>query len=374
MTDHAGEQAMELEALEAILMDDLQVYDETNPIGWDAVGETYLVVIDPAEEGEEVADDVEKLMELLFAHTPNYPDEAPCVRLRALRGLSDGEIAAGMAHLQTHIEENMGMSMIFTLVSASKEWLRSRVDMAQQETPEQERKRLENEEEFRRSELRRHGTMFTPELFAAWKAKFDKEGGGRGTMLTPELFAVWKAKFDKENALTTTDAHTPSELYNPGTGFADCGGPSTHKSPAFVTRKGKGSMIEAIKIREASAGIGQRITRSITRSMSFEQLPPSGPGLADAKALEIAAQVAKDPDRITRLSGKQFFQSNLQSDVPEQALSDDEEDYVEGEGGEGEEDEDEDEDEECDFDEDTDDEDGVLDMVVGTLPATAAGR
>ncbi|KAG1673160.1 hypothetical protein FOA52_015271 [Chlamydomonas sp. UWO 241] len=74
-----------------------------------------------------------------------------------------------------------------------------------------------------------------------------------------------------QNALTTTDAHTPSELSNPGTGFADYGGPSTHESPAFVTHKGKGSMIEAIKIREASAGIGQRITRSITRSMIFCQ-------------------------------------------------------------------------------------------------------
>ncbi|KAG1665273.1 hypothetical protein FOA52_015850 [Chlamydomonas sp. UWO 241] len=83
-----------------------------------------------------------------------------------------------------------------------------------------------------------------------------------------------------QNALTTTDAHTPSELSNPGTGFADYGGPSTHESPAFVTHKGKGSMIEAIKIREASAGIGQRITRSITRSMSLEQLSPSGPGLS----------------------------------------------------------------------------------------------
>ncbi|KAG1677387.1 hypothetical protein FOA52_010767 [Chlamydomonas sp. UWO 241] len=82
-----------------------------------------------------------------------------------------------------------------------------------------------------------------------------------------------------QNALTTTDAHTPSELSNPGTGFADYGGPSTHESPAFVTHKGKGSMIEAIKIREASAGIGQRITRSITRSMSLEQLSPSGPGV-----------------------------------------------------------------------------------------------
>jgi hypothetical protein len=30
----------------------MQVHEGTNPMGWNAVGETYVVVIDPAEEGE----------------------------------------------------------------------------------------------------------------------------------------------------------------------------------------------------------------------------------------------------------------------------------------------------------------------------------
>ncbi len=64
MTDHASEQAMELEALEAILMDDLILFDGTNPDGWKAVdGKTFKVLIDPREEGEEPDDDTdEKLM------------------------------------------------------------------------------------------------------------------------------------------------------------------------------------------------------------------------------------------------------------------------------------------------------------------------
>ena len=74
MTDYASEQAMEIEALEAILMDDLEKWEGTNPDGWNAVGDTYKVLINPTEEGDEPpADEDEKLAELIFAHSANYP-------------------------------------------------------------------------------------------------------------------------------------------------------------------------------------------------------------------------------------------------------------------------------------------------------------
>lgn len=114
---------MELEALEAILMDDLQVFDGTNPDGWKAVGETYKVVIDGREDGDGDEDSAEKLMELLFAHTERYPDEAPCARLRAVRGLSDADIRQANEFLEQQIQENLGMAMVFTLVQAAKDWL-----------------------------------------------------------------------------------------------------------------------------------------------------------------------------------------------------------------------------------------------------------
>jgi hypothetical protein len=43
MTDYAGEQEMELEALEAILMDDLSEYEGMLPPGWTTHGQTYKV-------------------------------------------------------------------------------------------------------------------------------------------------------------------------------------------------------------------------------------------------------------------------------------------------------------------------------------------
>ena len=121
-------------------------------------------------------------------------DEAPCIRLRAVRGLSDGDLAAGMSYLMEQVEENLGMSMIFTLVGAAKEWLRSKSDIRShsmatlliilyklnpvakagsqsKEDPAAERKKKEAEEDSRRAAARAHGTPVTPAAFAAWKAK-----------------------------------------------------------------------------------------------------------------------------------------------------------------------------------------------------------
>jgi hypothetical protein len=67
MTDHAGEQEMELEALQAILMDDLEEYEGMLPPGWTGHGQTYKVQIRPTEELEGGGDDDELGLELLFA-------------------------------------------------------------------------------------------------------------------------------------------------------------------------------------------------------------------------------------------------------------------------------------------------------------------
>lgn len=124
--DYGSEQEMELEALQAILMDDLQPFNGTTPDNWATfmVGEVHKVTINPSEEGEEPEEEYPVKAELVFAHTKAYPDEAPCIRLRSVRGLSDADLAEGTAVLQQLIQENLGMAMIYTLVSASKEWLR----------------------------------------------------------------------------------------------------------------------------------------------------------------------------------------------------------------------------------------------------------
>ena len=120
--DYAGEQEMELEALQAIFMDELIEYEGNLPSGWVATGNTYKVVIDPAEEGDEEPEYPVKA-ELLFAHTPNYPEEPPSIKLRSVTGLSDADLAAATNALNQQIESNLGMAMIYTLIGAAKEWL-----------------------------------------------------------------------------------------------------------------------------------------------------------------------------------------------------------------------------------------------------------
>lgn len=52
---------------------------------------------DPEEEPE-------LQMQLVWAHTPNYPDEAPSIRLRSVKGLGDAELQEATQELQRHIE------------------------------------------------------------------------------------------------------------------------------------------------------------------------------------------------------------------------------------------------------------------------------
>eukprot|EP00798_Chlamydomonas_sp_ICE-L_P003479 gene3477-13540_t len=175
MTDYPGEQAMEIEALEAILMDDLQIFDATHPDGWNVVGETYIVAIDSREDGEEEKDENVKEMEFVFGHTEKYPDEPPCMRLRVLGGLSTNDSIEGMIMLNKEAQENLGMPMIFQLVTAAKEWIRAKTNSIPEEDPDAVRRKASEEEEARRAAIRAHGTRVTVENFAEWKRKFDAE-------------------------------------------------------------------------------------------------------------------------------------------------------------------------------------------------------
>eukprot|EP00877_Chromochloris_zofingiensis_P014495 jgi/Chrzof1/929/Cz01g34050.t1 len=173
--DYESEQAMEMEALEAILMDDMEEYEGTLPEGWNSDTKAYRISIKPADDDQSTAGD-ELEMDLLFAHTPSYPDEAPHIKLRSVCGLSDSDMEQATALLQQQVEANMGMAMIFTLVTAAQEWLQERLTAADTSTdPEADRKRHEQEDEARRAAARAHGTAVTLETFLAWKRQFDAE-------------------------------------------------------------------------------------------------------------------------------------------------------------------------------------------------------
>jgi hypothetical protein len=129
--DYDAEQEMELEVLESILMDDMEEFEGSTPSGWGDAKQIYKARIRPLDDTGDDDDGMQPAMELVFAHTPRYPDEAPLFKLRSVRGLSDAEIAQAQALLQEQVEANLGMAMIYTLVSAAQEWFQNKATGAQ---------------------------------------------------------------------------------------------------------------------------------------------------------------------------------------------------------------------------------------------------
>ena len=218
--DPAEEQGMEMEALEAILADDLTLHDGQRPEvggvlwrnafppypshlvrlplyqppfsspgsrpeqGWPSDVQIWSIMISPLEDGCTDRDKAPALLQFLFAFPPVYPNTAPFLRLRSEKGLSDVAIAHITKKVNTLVEENIGMPMIFTLVTDAKEWLVEHVEGTQhvnggaegdQGDDVQAQRKREEAELKRREAQRSAGTPVTPESFAAWKGAFDAE-------------------------------------------------------------------------------------------------------------------------------------------------------------------------------------------------------
>eukprot|EP00884_Botryococcus_braunii_P020074 jgi/Botrbrau1/6750/Bobra.0324s0035.1 len=116
---------------------------------------------------------------LFFAHTPTYPDEPPLYKPRSVRGFSQVELDRLKGILEEQVVANIGMAMMYALISAAQDWLRQQTGEGAghqtEEDPEEAKKRAEEEEERRLAELRSHGVPVTPATFAEWKARFDAE-------------------------------------------------------------------------------------------------------------------------------------------------------------------------------------------------------
>lgn len=131
-------------------------------------------------------------IEIVFAHTKNYPDQAPLFKVRSVRGLSDEAIQQLQNKLEPQIDENLGMSMIYTLISAAQDRINELAadQSGPANNPEAERRKLLEAEEARLAELRAHGTPVTPETFNEWKLKFDAEMNLERVNLKPDKLAL----------------------------------------------------------------------------------------------------------------------------------------------------------------------------------------
>lgn len=142
---------------------------------------------------------------LIFTYTPTYPDEAPVVEIEEPVNFEGGYETKLLDHLQASIEENIGMEMIFTLVSTAQEWLNERWDdFKKTQEDERERKIMEAEEAERK---RFEGTRVTVETFMKWKMEFEESMGiaAKREKLSDNKKLTGRELFMRDNTLNESD-------------------------------------------------------------------------------------------------------------------------------------------------------------------------
>lgn len=155
-----------------VLAEEFEVLESIYPAELSKTSEKDIRIEAEPDDLEEGEDSIK--LALKVHYTDGYPDELPHLALDVLEGdLADSELEGLMTDLRTVGEENLGLAMIFTLVSHLRERLsalvRERAQRHQAEEHEKERIAIEAEE------AKTRGTPVTIESFRAWKAKFDKE-------------------------------------------------------------------------------------------------------------------------------------------------------------------------------------------------------
>ncbi|KAL3511712.1 hypothetical protein ACH5RR_024429 [Cinchona calisaya] len=182
MTDYVQEQDMEIEALEAILMDEFKEIHSSES-GLNTSNRCFQITLSPQdEEADESSPSVR--LGLIFSHTEKYPDEPPLLNVISLRGIQAGDLTALKRKLEQEASENLGMAMIYTLVTSAKEWLSER--FAQDGDAEN----AEEDEGTKDEIIVPHGEPVTIDTFLAWRERFEAE------------LALERAKLMPDSALT----------------------------------------------------------------------------------------------------------------------------------------------------------------------------
>ncbi|CAJ2663729.1 unnamed protein product [Trifolium pratense] len=178
MTDYAQEQEMEIEALEAILMDEFKEI-HSGESGLSTSNRCFQIKITAQEEDEDGSSTNPAQLALIFAHTENYPDEPPLLNVSSLRGIGSEDLRILKDKLQQEASENLGMAMIYTLVNSAKEWLTERFT-------EDSDGDAEAEEAAKEDIVIPHGEPVTVETFLAWRERFEAELALERAKLMPE--------------------------------------------------------------------------------------------------------------------------------------------------------------------------------------------
>uniref|UniRef100_A0A8R1IVP8 RWD domain-containing protein n=1 Tax=Caenorhabditis japonica TaxID=281687 RepID=A0A8R1IVP8_CAEJA len=164
---HQEQQEQEIEALEAIYSaEEICVESREYP------NISLTIELKSNMHDEATDDDFEVSLNISFPE--NYPDTIPEISLDGIEDEFTAErITSAVEKLNAVAEENVGMVMVFAIVSALQDEIGELVELRKQASEaiveiEKEKKEAESRKKF-------EGTVVTPETFRAWKEKFDTE-------------------------------------------------------------------------------------------------------------------------------------------------------------------------------------------------------
>ncbi|CAI0392030.1 unnamed protein product [Linum tenue] len=191
MTEYAQEQEMEIEALEAIVMDEFKEIHSSES-GLNTSSRCFQITITPQSFSIKLPQLFAVQLGLIFAHTEKYPDEPPLLNVTSIKGVQPSDLKKLKEKLVQEAYENLGMAMIYTLVSSAKDWLS---DLYGQDDENDD---TEDLEAIKDDVIIPHGEPVTVETFIAWRERFEAELAIERAKLMPE--SVLSAP--KENKLT----------------------------------------------------------------------------------------------------------------------------------------------------------------------------
>jgi len=188
MTDYEEEQKNEVEALESIYPTEFEILMKEP---------CYQFSIALKSDNYEESTDDGACCTLIFTYVPTYPDAVPIIEVGDYDNLDEEHVTELQEMLQKEAEDNVGMVMIFTLVSTAQEWLNTKLDEIEKNREEEAERKLREKEEAERQRF--EGTRVSVETFLLWKATFDAE------------MAALKKKIQKEEP--TSKKLTGRELF-----------------------------------------------------------------------------------------------------------------------------------------------------------------
>ncbi|CAH3035285.1 unnamed protein product [Pocillopora meandrina] len=164
MTDHKEEQDLELEALSSIYPEEFTQI-ESDPCCFQV-----SIASEPEKPEDE---DCRVCATLQFTYVNTYPDEPPVIEVPLFEGMDNSDAEGLREYLEQEAQENLGMAMIFTLVSAAQEKLNTFADRLKNEKEDEKLRKEKEAEEAEKNKF--SGTPVTLETFVAWRRAFEQE-------------------------------------------------------------------------------------------------------------------------------------------------------------------------------------------------------